>query len=732
MAPRREEAANAFHPFSMRDEVLNTERGHKFWNSDSKLRHKAITFVSAGRLEGAELSRTDDTGEESSTSPSPRRTEVESTKTPPTATQSSPPLFFIDTTPSNIPLPDMPPPKVRPASPAHSDSSDEVLFQGRNAPKKISDPIRKLPSTVGSASTSIEEQQYKVTARQLPQWDQHQVDWVHRSKPGIGWHRPSGLLRGQDVVDPVLRLKEADEEEDEAVADYIANIKENQDSDDKEDMSTSPIFKLRDLALEDGSRMSTACNASTQGDSAAEDNEWDETMLHDFDELSTDQETVTTVVKLLSKRSRPSGVQYLVVSEGETVDDARWIPKSALNSTDALQLINTFEKEFAQKEQQFLESEETSNSDDDDEVDDDDDDDAEEEEDSEVSDEMQDIVDQVVAGMDDEHLARLLNKQEELGLGSDELLLFDDESEGDEIPEIVKQALKPKERKKQAKSKRGRDSFPDASLMADVLDQDPYGGFDVMDFDRPSLRQKKKGRKLEKTSISFGYDGSEELEQTMRATWEADREKKALRKRERAELRSQGLLGRGKKGKPDLNDKYEEGMSFAHMKGEIQQFLQSTHESLALPPMDKKSRKIVHEICSALGLNSKSKGAGRSRFPVLIKTSRTINVNEDVFSMIEKNAARGFFPRMDRRTNNATGKSKGKRGGGGGGVLSGVSYKDGDIVGGSAPEIGAENRGRAMLEKMGWSTGMGLGAVDNKGILLPVTHVVKTSKAGLG
>jgi hypothetical protein len=32
---------------------------------------------------------------------------------------------------------------------------------------------------------------------------------------------------------------------------------------------------------------------------------------------------------------------------------------------------------------------------------------------------------------------------------------------------------------------------------------------------------------------------------------------------------------------------------------------------------------------------------------------------------------------------------------------------------------------------MGWSKGMGLGALDNKGILQPITHTVKMSKAGL-
>lgn len=54
------------------------------------------------------------------------------------------------------------------------------------------------------------------------------------------------------------------------------------------------------------------------------------------------------------------------------------------------------------------------------------------------------------------------------------------------------------------------------------------------------------------------------------------------------------------------------------------------------------------------------------------------------------------------------------------------------MVGAAAPEIGVENRGRAMLEKMGWSKGTALGALNNKGMLQPVIHTVKTTKAGLG
>lgn len=73
-----------------------------------------------------------------------------------------------------------------------------------------------------------------------------------------------------------------------------------------------------------------------------------------------------------------------------------------------------------------------------------------------------------------------------------------------------------------------------------------------------------------------------------------------------------------------------------------------------------------------------------------------------------------------------------KRVRGGGSVLSGATYMDGEIVGASAPEIGSENKGRSMLEKMGWSKGTALGAMHNKGILTPVEHRVKSTKAGLG
>lgn len=149
--------------------------------------------------------------------------------------------------------------------------------------------------------------------------------------------------------------------------------------------------------------------------------------------------------------------------------------------------------------------------------------------------------------------------------------------------------------------------------------------------------------------------------------------------------------------------------------------------------MDKHYRKMVHEISNVLGLKSKSIGGGRSRFPVLYKTSRTTLYSEDALSVIESRLnQRRFLPRMDkaRKYGAAAPRSGARRGGGFAGAA--VSYRDGEVVGASAPEIGAENKGRAILEKMGWSTGTALGALNNKGIMQPVVHIVKTTKAGLG
>ncbi|KAJ5594556.1 uncharacterized protein N7459_000764, partial [Penicillium hispanicum] len=270
-------------------------------------------------------------------------------------------------------------------------------------------------------------------------------------------------------------------------------------------------------------------------------------------------------------------------------------------------------------------------------------------------------------------------------------------------------------------------SFPSASVFADALESDPYYGFDVMDFDRPSLQKKGKGKDLRTLEGLMLSDS--DLELHLHEAWQTDRKKKKTKKKEREALRAQGLLGR-KSGDPDLKVKYPNGLNQEELINEMRTFLLSPKDCLSLPPMTKHRRKSIHELANLLNLKSQSRGNGPGRFPMLLKTARTPKYTSKTISQVDHLLS---GRKLNRRLFQSWGSdaprpAKAKRGPTG----AAVSYMDGDVVGASAPEIGIENRGRAMLEKMGWSSGTALGAANNKGILLPVAHVVKNSRAGLG
>jgi hypothetical protein len=351
--------------------------------------------------------------------------------------------------------------------------------------------------------------------------------------------------------------------------------------------------------------------------------------------------------------------------------------------------------------------------------------DEEEEEDDSILDNA-DLEQRIQDGIDDETLARLLAKQEALGIDSEELVLLDDEAIN---PVNIRKEAALYARNSTKKARRSESSFPSASLMADVLEQDPYGGFDIMDFNRPSLRSKNKGKKA-RLSIELS---DSDLQETLESSWQNDREKKRKRKAEREILRMQGLLTKKGKGRANLSDVYQEGLNVGDLEEVFRNFLESAHQEQALPPMDKLRRKMVHELASVFNMTSKSKGTKQNRFPMIIKTSRTTEWNASLFYSRTKQMNSGFFPRLDAQSRSKTAGSRAfRRTAGGGGNAPGTKYRDGDVVGAAAPELGAENRGRAMLEKMGWAAGTGLGAVENKGILQPIAHVVKNSRAGLG
>ncbi|TRX88561.1 hypothetical protein FHL15_010512 [Xylaria flabelliformis] len=325
---------------------------------------------------------------------------------------------------------------------------------------------------------------------------------------------------------------------------------------------------------------------------------------------------------------------------------------------------------------------------------------------------------------EDERLAQLIAKQEELGIYGDDVMLFDGAYPDDGwIAASSAPRRKKKGTSKKSRMFQGGSQFPSATKMAEAFDE-----LDLMDMQNSRLQRSKKG------PISFGLSDSE-LEDALNVAIKKDRVKKADKKKAREELRSQGLLG--KNSNPhDLRVKYQGGMSLDDLADEFEAFMLSTREQLILPPFDKDARKIVHTIANAFNIKSKSAGSGTGRYPVLYRAKATRPYDEVMFEQAFSRVRRTWFARVDvdekvmhqarilKRTEVRTGKSRTGK--------SSIVLREGDVVGQHASEIGVENKGRAMLEKMGWTKGMSLGTVETRGIIVPLTHVIKKTKAGLG
>jgi hypothetical protein len=391
-----------------------------------------------------------------------------------------------------------------------------------------------------------------------------------------------------------------------------------------------------------------------------------------------------------------------------------------------------------------------------DDMEDDDDDDASEFDSSDLESELaynekeqwedeEDLRERRIAAMDDETLARLYAKQAELGISDEDLVIDDGAFMGEDLDEFgdVDQAKAGLEdlakssfgrsTTKRSTKKRGGMTFPSASALADTLDQYGDAGFDIMDFERPSLRPKRGGRKG-KLPPELDALSDDELKDEMIGHWSNDREKKRLKKAEREELRMAGMLGTGvaKKGKADLSQKYLQGMTVVQIHAELRIFLQDpTKTTRAFPPMDKHDRKSLHEIASVLNLKSKSVGAGKNRAPVLYKTNRTSEYTDATFNRITTAANKGFLKNSAFKGKKPKGGAVPRGGKGRGADTSSTGLKHGDVVGGGAKEIGRENFGHRLMEKMGWTTGTALGK-DGSGLLTPVEQIMRTGRSGLG
>ncbi|KAF9232564.1 hypothetical protein BU15DRAFT_54890, partial [Melanogaster broomeanus] len=241
-------------------------------------------------------------------------------------------------------------------------------------------------------------------------------------------------------------------------------------------------------------------------------------------------------------------------------------------------------------------------------------------------------------------------------------------------------------------------------------------------------------KKGKKAKAKAGYFVDE-----LQARWERDRAKKAEYKRQRHEARLQAavdpfsnhkggkkarkaMLAASKLNPEDLVSMVPNAIvDMASLEAQIRRFVDDIggKPSMALPAMDKSSRKNVHELAAAFGLSSQSKGNGVRRYTTLMKTTRTGIVKEGKVKAIMKRFG-NTFDRAYYRKNG--GDSKGRL----------PRHREGDEVGKEAPKIGESNIGFRMLASMGWSEGDRIGGNASVGIEAPVAAIIKISKLGLG
>ncbi|KAL0068343.1 squalene synthetase-like protein [Marasmius tenuissimus] len=236
-------------------------------------------------------------------------------------------------------------------------------------------------------------------------------------------------------------------------------------------------------------------------------------------------------------------------------------------------------------------------------------------------------------------------------------------------------------------------------------------------------------------------DKNKDLPPDLAELWERDRARKADRKRERDleklvqaadPLRSKKG---GKKGRkltarlasldPTITTIPNRVFDTTTLVQQIRRFIDDVGgpKQMSLPPTNKETRKMVHELAQAFNLKSVSKGKGDGRYTTLTKTTRS------AFGVVnEKKVGRVVRQGRARGIQFADGEEWTGKGGNGGGKM--PKHREGDEVGKAAPKLTQNNVGFRLLAAMGWEDGDRIGL--SGGLKDPLKAVIKHSKLGLG
>lgn len=468
-------------------------------------------------------------------------------------------LFFTDTIGTQQPVTTgFAQPIVRPNSPCLSDSSDEVIvFAGRGlaggAPlvkqSFSQDCDRSLQGAHSTTSQGVAITEDPVDLSALADSRDmgstgavpEALDGLNHNTQGKKPKERNGKMKEMLLQDQAL--------EEEAIADYIAHI-------DPTDSFPNTTNRAKNLGNEN---VHETDNAGEHRDKAidifGQQNDFPKDLKYSGDLNGL------KVTEILSKRHNLSGAQHLVVENGSSAAPAPWISADYLKSASAEHHVGTFESKQLEDEAGSTGSNDSRSGESQGRI-------AVDVQDA-PNDEMnkQALWDRQVEGMTDEEIARLLSRQEELGLGSNEMLILDFNEEGDGLAFVVSE----KKTSSDARRRGNKLNQPGNNLSYpnEASNAKKHGNYDIMDLNRPSLRRQPKGRSR---VAALGLDDDPELGSKMEVLWENDRSKKKIRKQEREELRAQGLLGQKSK------DNATPEITSDEIKSAIREFLLSSSE----------------------------------------------------------------------------------------------------------------------------------------------------------
>ncbi|CUS22448.1 LAQU0S05e05578g1_1 [Lachancea quebecensis] len=239
-------------------------------------------------------------------------------------------------------------------------------------------------------------------------------------------------------------------------------------------------------------------------------------------------------------------------------------------------------------------------------------------------------------------------------------------------------------------------------------------------FDTKSLETTGRGLK-KKLLFTEQMDLDQGIQDVLQDKFTTRKAKKASKK-----LTKQDYICEQNSTSEDLFLKYPFGFHVQNFKDEFELFLTRNKPSMAFPPLDPHGNRTLMKFAEAYFMKGKKAGKGGKTHVIVEKVKKTKWSFPNYNYINQLMTQRPVFMRIDVRkpredripSERVSGKGK-------------FQVKEGGIVGEDAPEIGTDNIGRRMLEKLGWSSGQGLGAHGNEGISEPIFAKIKKNKSGL-